>query len=184
MGTEPSWPLLLRLLFGVVNALPAWILRRKYPPEVIASRFGVDLDSTRASELHFGSAVPSYVLRLRYVNLNPFPVVVERLDFEIWFGQPIVEKQVWQRRLVPGHSVVPKVDHDARYASREVGPRFEFQLEANQMKYLETQMENRRLRNDVTIYIDLHGRALGQEFTKDRQRIEVPRHEIAGQGLG
>ncbi len=68
MATEPSWPLLLRVLWSGMNVLPRFVLRRKYPAEVVARNFNVDLESTRATELSFGSSIPHFRVRLRYVK--------------------------------------------------------------------------------------------------------------------
>ncbi len=152
-----------------------------YPPEVVARNFNVDLESTRGSELSFGSSIPYYRVFLRYLNRNPFPVVVERVDFDIWFGQPTIASQRWQRRHVPAHTAVPAIFYGPDQRAYEPGTHFEFQLDANQTKYIESRMEAGRLKDDVMLQITVFGRALGQEFQKEAQRIRIPRHEIGGQ---
>lgn len=181
MATEPTWPLLLRVLWSGINVLPRFVLRRKYPAEVVARNFNVDLESTRATELSFGSSIPHFRVRLRYVNWNPFPVTVDRVDFDIWFAQPTIAAQCWQRRVVPPQSAVPEIYYGMHQRAYEPGTHFEFQLDANQSKWIESQMEQRRLKHDVMLQLTVYGRALGQEFVTEQQRINVPRHEIGGQ---
>lgn len=45
------------------NLLPRFVLRRKYPPEVVARNFNVDLESTRAIELSVASLVGPTIRR-------------------------------------------------------------------------------------------------------------------------
>lgn len=180
MGAEPSWPLLLRVLWSGLNLLPRFVLRRKYPPPTVARNFNVDLESTRAIDLSFGSSIPQLRLRLRYLNWNPFPVTVDRVDFEIWFGQPTITAQRWQRRAVAAYSAVPAIYYGQHQKAYEPGTHFEFQLDANQTKWIESQLEGGRLKHDPMLQITVFGHALGQEFVTDLQRILVPRHEIGG----
>jgi hypothetical protein len=142
----------------------------------------VTLRTPRGSRLNLNGSVPTFELFYQYINLNPFPVSIERLDFDVWFGQPVIKHQLWQRTKLPAHAAHPRIVNDSRVISGEAPPHFEFKLDANDTKYIDTQMVDRRLKNDVHVHYAVYGRALGTEFEKRNQLLLIPRHEVDGQG--
>lgn len=80
-------------------------------PEKLASKLALDLRSNAPGKLSDSGAVPQLELWLRITNHSAFPVVLDRVDLEAWFGQPFARAAVIERIEIAPHSDVagPKV---------------------------------------------------------------------------
>lgn len=178
----PDPSLILRLpLASVVGRMPGWILGRFYPTSKAVDRFDVDLRSLRGFTV-INTAIPELEIYLRFINLNPFDVTIERVDFpSIWFGQPVVQDQ---QRLVkykiPSHSVRPPYRYDRNYAYRDEQYRFAFQLDGGKMDYIKQQVRDGKLQNDPTVTLDVHLKSGVGDFVKKDVYLQIPREQVAG----
>jgi hypothetical protein len=179
----PDPSLILRLpVVGLVSKVPGIVLGRFYPTAKAAERFHVDLRSLRGfSVVH--SAIPEVELYLRFVNLNPFPVTVYRVDFpDIWFGQPIVKDQ---QRLVdfkiPAVSVRPPFRyHRNQMTMYDEQHRFTFQLDGGKMDYIKLQMRDGKLQSDPTVSMDIYAKSGVGDFVKKDVYLQIPREQVGG----
>ncbi len=85
------------LLAKLLAKLPGWLLRRFMKPEKLASKLVLDLRSNAPGKLSDSGAVPQLELWLRITNHSAFPVVLDRVDLEVWLDQPFARAAVIER---------------------------------------------------------------------------------------
>jgi hypothetical protein len=177
---------LLRLAVDFVKRrLPSLLVARFYSDQRVASNVSVDLNSVRRIDFRFGATIPEIVVALRVTNLNPFPVRIDRLDVDLWIGQPIVKNHpVFVGRTVAAYSVEPPVNWQSGVLNGHMAVLVEFQLDELKLATIRRQLEAGRLANDVALRFEVHGRTLRREFFKGNQRIEISRDELPSVQLG
>jgi hypothetical protein len=183
---EIGWTEALRILITwLVRFIPSYLVRRRFPEPRIAADVIVDLTTHRRIDFRFGSAIPEITVALRIINLNPFPIHIERIDADLWVGGPLVkDRHVFPNRVVAAHEVQPSIVHDIGRLSGGFPIVVDFPLDDLRVNHLRTQLQHGQLINDVAIYIELHGSALGRPFAKTNQRIELSRSELPRVELG
>jgi len=75
-------------------------------PEKLASKLVLDLRSNAPGKLSDSGAVPQLELWLRITNHSAFPVVLDRVDLEVWLDQPFARAAVIERNEIARHSDV------------------------------------------------------------------------------
>ncbi len=86
----------------IVARLPGLIVRRFLAPERLASRVRVDLRSNGPGEFFLGGAIPTLRLWFTVKNWSAFPVVLDRMSFEICADQLVCTGVIVDRIAVPG----------------------------------------------------------------------------------
>lgn len=94
------------LIAKMLAALPACLLRRIMKPEKLGCKLALDLRSNGPGKLSDSGAVPEIELWLRITNHSAFPVILDRVDLEVWFGQPFARAAVIERKAIASHSDV------------------------------------------------------------------------------
>lgn len=82
-----------------IDKSPGWFARRTFHPDQVV----VDLRRQRPVDISFGRTVPRIEVAFRIDNRSHVDLVLERLVFDLWVGQPILNGVVWQRHEVPKH---------------------------------------------------------------------------------
>ena len=88
----------------VLAWLPGWLLRRVLTPGGLADRISVDLRGNAPGSISANGSVPQLDLWFRITNHSAFPVVLDRLDLEVWYGQPFARLSSIERRMIPAHA--------------------------------------------------------------------------------
>jgi len=94
---EVLWSTILGL---IASLTPGVFLRLFMTVERVKKDFEVDLRSEAPVDLTFSGAVPDLDVWLRCTNKSAVPVVVDRVLFKIWVGQPIIDGAILQRTTV------------------------------------------------------------------------------------
>src|SRR6266850_1697943 len=94
------------LLTKLLAALPGWLLRRFMKAESLRFSLQIDLRGNAPGHLSDSAAVPELEMYLRITNHSAFPVVLDRLDIQAWFGQPFARVAMIERREIAPHSDV------------------------------------------------------------------------------
>lgn len=124
--------LLARILERLVSWLPAWVIRRKYPPKSVADKFFIELASPRALQISLQGASSRISLSLVAINLSPIWVEIEHLDMSISVGnQPLYSSQIIRRQRVDGFSAFPPLGYGMRGWG---GPSLYFDLQVDSGK--------------------------------------------------
>ncbi|MGI8551316.1 MAG: hypothetical protein ACR2PL_11110 [Dehalococcoidia bacterium] len=79
------------LVERVYEFLPRWIARRIVPTDVLAQEVRIGLRPNIPVEVQFGTTVPYLGICLRLTNLSLANVKLDRLVYDVWFGQPTVK---------------------------------------------------------------------------------------------
>jgi len=90
----------------ILASLPAWVVRLFMKPEKLRYSLKIDLRGNAPGQVSDSSAVPRLDMWLRITNHSAFPVIMDRLDIEVWFGQPFARAAMIQRKEVAAHSEV------------------------------------------------------------------------------
>lgn len=75
----------------VINILPGFVLRILVRPAHISRDLEIDLRSTTPLQVRLDKEIPDLSIWLRFTNKSAIPILVDRVLFEVWFGQPYVE---------------------------------------------------------------------------------------------
>lgn len=88
----------------VYEFLPRWIARRIVPTDVLAQEVQIALRPNIPIEVQFGTSVPYLGVCLRITNSSLAGVKLDRLVYEVWFGQPTVNGQHVEPRNIARRS--------------------------------------------------------------------------------
>ncbi len=94
------------LLAKLIAAVPGWLLRWIMKPQNLSSKLKLDLRGNAPGGVSDSGAVPQLELWLRATNHSAFPVALDRVALEVWFGQPFARTAVLERKDIPPHSDV------------------------------------------------------------------------------
>jgi hypothetical protein len=90
---------------GLIERLPAFLLRVLIKPSEIASRVSVDLRGNTPIALGLNDQVPHINMYFDITNLSGFDLVLDRMIVEVWFGQPTFTTAILKRYLIPGGEI-------------------------------------------------------------------------------
>lgn len=79
-----------RLTAFALKRLPQFILRKIFKVEQLKKDIEIDLRSGTAIRLNFNSEIPNLSIWLRITNKTATPITIDRILFDVWFGQPLV----------------------------------------------------------------------------------------------
>jgi hypothetical protein len=93
-------------LWAVVSKLPAFILRRFFPPAKLAQLIYVDIKPRSRATLDLGQAA-SFTIYLQVINLSPFVVELDRASFRFYCGGQTINASILNKQEIqPGATVV------------------------------------------------------------------------------
>jgi hypothetical protein len=100
----------LELLHGfaverLYEFLPRAIARRIAPPETIAREVRIDLRPLVPIEVQFGASIAHLNICFRITNLSLVSLELDRLFYDVWFGQPTLEAQDMKPRHIERRSI-------------------------------------------------------------------------------
>ena len=94
---------------GLLETLPAFLLRPFIRPLTIASRVNIDLRGDTPIALSLSSEVPHLEMYFEITNLSQFDLVLDRMVVEVWFGQPTFTAAVLRRYLIPAGEITRNI---------------------------------------------------------------------------
>ncbi len=94
---------------GVVDKLPAFLLRPLVKPSQLASKVKIELRADTPIGLNLNTEVPHIEMYFEITNLSQFDLVLDRMLVEVWFGQPTFTAAILRRYLVPGGEITRNV---------------------------------------------------------------------------
>jgi hypothetical protein len=94
---------------GLIEILPAFLLRSFIKPVTIASRVRLDLRGNTPISLSLSSEVPHIDMYFDITNLSRFDLVLDRMIVDVWFGQPTFTASILKRYLIPGGEITKDI---------------------------------------------------------------------------
>ena len=94
---------------GLMEILPAFLLRAFIKPSTIASRVRLDLRGNTPIGLSLSSEVPHVDMYFDITNLSRFDLVLDRMIVDVWFGQPTFTASILRRYLIPGGEITKDI---------------------------------------------------------------------------
>jgi hypothetical protein len=98
-------PLTSFVIERAYKVIPGWIERRMLPPSTVQGEIKLDLGRKVPVQLR-GGEVPTCDLYFEISNLSQISVTLDRLMFEVWFGQPTFRGAILSRREIPRRKTV------------------------------------------------------------------------------
>lgn len=83
----------------MLDKAPGWLARRVFHSDQVV----VNLRRERPVNSSFGSTVPRIEVAFSIDNRSHLDLVLDRLLFELWVGQPILNGAVWERHEILKH---------------------------------------------------------------------------------
>jgi hypothetical protein len=94
---------------GVLEKLPAFLLRPFIRPSTIASKVNIDLRGDTPIGLGLSAEVPHLGMYFEITNLSQFDLILDRMVVEVWFGQPTFTAAVLRRYLIPAGEITRNI---------------------------------------------------------------------------
>jgi hypothetical protein len=85
----------------MLDKLPGWVGRWFVSPERLAKLVEIDLHPNVSVDISYGGAIPRVDMCFRIDNRSSAPLVLDRLVFDLWVGQPILRGAVLARYDIP-----------------------------------------------------------------------------------
>jgi hypothetical protein len=85
------------LLERILPLLPRFILKRFAKPNDLLRDFEIDLAGSGSFQIQLSGPVPQVEMTIRVTNKTVVPITVDRVLFEVWIGQPILEGAMIRR---------------------------------------------------------------------------------------
>ena len=96
---------IVSLLVGkLADLLPTFALRLFFPPSKIAKEVRVDLRGEKPVQARTDAAFPDISVWLELTNLSHVDLTLDRLLFDLWFGQPTITGSILEFEHVPARS--------------------------------------------------------------------------------
>lgn len=92
------------ILDKIITVIPGKLLRTLYSPEKIASQVRIRLRGERPIVPLLNSSVPHVDLYLEITNLSNIDLELDRMLIDLWFGQPVLNGAILERKLVTARS--------------------------------------------------------------------------------
>ncbi len=127
-----------------VSHFPGWVLRRLlrrwYTPEKVSDQVILELRGGAPGGVILCSSVPHIELWVQITNLSDFAAEIERVQFDVWAGQPVVR----------GYELEPvKIGPRSRL---QTPIKWEHELTELQIQYLKSQDHGGRV-SQVQVYV-------------------------------
>ena len=86
--------------------LPGILSKIFFGPAKAKAQFEIDLSGHGPVAIRLNSHIPEVEVRLRITNKGPIPISVDRILFQLWMGQPVVEFAELRRVLLHSQQTI------------------------------------------------------------------------------
>jgi hypothetical protein len=150
------------------------LLRWRWPPDRVAQQFFVELAWPTALQINLRPPSPDVRLYLRYLNLSPLWVEVERVDLEISVGnQELVSEPKFDRRRVGRQSAFPPILYGFHGWGGDHAY-FPFLVDSGRAAAISDQIKNWSGSFDAQLRIQIHGQCQTGRFEGIDITMEIP----------
>ena len=142
--------------------LPGFVLRRLFRPEKVAREIRVGLRGEKPIQPRTDDPFPQIDIWFEITNLSHLALTLDRLLFDLWFGQPTINGQILDLIRVP-----------ARTTSREI--RYWSPLTPTQVNRIDDYLSNLGARGHISLSITAYFLSkVGTIKVEDRMERERP----------
>lgn len=179
---EPSWGTLFAVIRdAVIRWLPGLLLRG-YPPSVVAENVAVQIEHLRFSGITH-NAPASVALYVRYINFNPFAMLVEFISVDVAVGHnPIADMQRRDPHRIGPRQALPPIRY-GRSGFNDPRIYYELKIEGSRAEWLRNQLRSPSGPGiGVNLKVSISGQGPTGEWRRDDLELYFAGETVSGLG--